>query len=253
MTRELDRPVVRIGTVSGLWRYPASSLAGESLTAASVAADGLAGDRLYGLVEAATGRIAAPDGADPRWTTAPAIRTRLTGRQLDVAVPGRPWIEAPSAAASEALSGFMGFGVEIRALAEAAPAGFEGPTTTGRYRKAPVHLLTTASLAELKRLHPAGQAEPQRFRPNILVAMDAVEGAFPEAGWIGRRLRIGPLVLSVVEPCRRCGFTVIEQPGVGNDPEILRQLVRHNGRNMGVYCTVDAEASIAQGESVELL
>jgi uncharacterized protein YcbX len=50
--------------------------------------------------------------------------------------------------------------------------------------------------------------------------------------------------LTVSAPCRRCGFTIIAQEGVDDDPDILRTLVRHNTRNIGVYCTVDRPGEV---------
>ncbi|TIX41851.1 MAG: MOSC domain-containing protein, partial [Mesorhizobium sp.] len=49
------------------------------------------------------------------------------------------------------------------------------------------------------------------------------------------------------EPCRRCGFTIIAQDGFDSDPGILRNLVRHNAHNLGVYCTVDRPARVEIG------
>ena len=45
---------------------------------------------------------------------------------------------------------------------------------------APVHLLTTATLAKLSAFYPGGRFEPRRFRPNILVATGADEDSFVE-------------------------------------------------------------------------
>lgn len=43
--------------ISALWRYPVKSLQGEDLAEATVDADGLRGDRLYGIRDLATDRI----------------------------------------------------------------------------------------------------------------------------------------------------------------------------------------------------
>ncbi len=43
--------------VVGLWRYPVKSLQGEPLDAAGVEADGVAGDRRWGIRDQRTGRI----------------------------------------------------------------------------------------------------------------------------------------------------------------------------------------------------
>ncbi|WFP77299.1 MOSC domain-containing protein [Mesorhizobium sp. WSM4906] len=237
-----------LGTVSQLWRYPASSLAGERLDAISVGTSSVDGDRLFGLVDASDNEIARPDRG-PKWHKVPLIRTRLTeDRELEVAVPGGDWLPAPDPESDRVVSAFLGFEASIRPyFRENAAPSYSGPLTVERYTRAPIHLLTTASLARLKALHPEGVADPRRFRPNIVVDMDPVEGSFPETEWIGRKLAVGDLMLTVSEPCRRCGFTIIAQDGFDNDPGILRNLVRYNAHNIGVYCTVDRPARVEIG------
>lgn len=237
-----------LGTVSQLWRYPASSLAGERLDAISVGTSTVDGDRLFGLVDASDGEIARPD-REVKWHKVPLIRTRFTeDRRLEVAVPDGGWLPAPGPQSDRAVSAFLGFEASIRPFGrDNATPGYAGPLTAARYNKAPIHLLTTASLARLKALHPDGMPDPRRFRPNIVVDMEPVEGSFPETEWIGRKLAVGDLLLTVSEPCRRCGFTIIAQDGFDNDPGILRNLVRYNAHNLGVYCTVDQPARIEIG------
>jgi uncharacterized protein YcbX len=243
--------VSALGSVSELWRYPASSLAGERLGAIGVRHETVEGDRLFGLVDAADGEIARPDRG-PKWHRVPLIRTRLTdGRRLDIALPGEDWQPAPDPASDRAISAFLGFEASIRPYhRDHAPLGYSGPLTAARYAKAPIHLLTAASMARLKALHPRGVPDPRRFRPNIVVDMEPVEGSFPETEWIGRKLAIGDLVLTVTEPCRRCGFTIIAQDGFDEDPDILRNLVRHNAHNFGVYCTVDRPSAVKLGDTL---
>jgi uncharacterized protein YcbX len=240
-----------LGAVDQLWRYPVSSLGGEALDNMSVDLTGVAGDRRFGLVDTATDAIAAPDGSE-KWAMVPRIRARLYGR-LEVAVPGGDFLAAPDPRSDSAISAFLGFDAAIRPFSHDVAPGYSGPLTGARYREAPVHLLTTASLARLKALHPSGEPDPRRFRPNILVDMPAVEGSFPETEWIGRRLAIGDVELTISEPCRRCGFTILAQNGFDADAEILRQLVRNNQRNIGVYCTVDRPGTIRRGDAMRLL
>ncbi|AZO72910.1 MULTISPECIES: MOSC domain-containing protein [unclassified Mesorhizobium] len=237
-----------LGTVSQIWRYPASSLAGERLDAISIGTESIEGDRIFGLVDATDNEIARPD-RDVKWHKVPRIRTRLSAdRKLEVAVPEGDWLPAPGVESDRAVSDYLGFKASIRPFdREGTAPGYAGPLTAARYRKAPIHLLTTASLARLKALHPEGVPDPRRFRPNIVVDMDPVEGSFPETEWIGRKLAVGDLLLTVSEPCRRCGFTIIAQDGFDNDPGILRNLVRHNAHNLGVYCTVDRPARVEIG------
>ncbi|MDX8478321.1 MOSC domain-containing protein [Mesorhizobium sp. VK24D] len=241
------------GTVAQLWRYPASSLAGERLDAISVGTSTVDGDRLFGLVDASDNEIARPD-RDSKWHKVPLIRSRLSeDRRLEVAVPGGGWLPAPGPESDRAVSEFLGFEASIRPYFRENAAGYAGPLTVERYIRTPIHLLTTASLARLKALHPQGVPDPSRFRPNIVVDMEPVEGSFPETEWIGRKLAVGDLLLTICEPCRRCGFTIIAQDGFDNDPGILRNLVRHNAHNLGVYCTVDRPARVEVGAEVRLV
>ncbi|UVK39887.1 MOSC domain-containing protein [Mesorhizobium sp. AR10] len=243
-----------VGAVTELWRYPASSLAGERMDAISVDRESIDGDRMFGFVDVSDNEIARPD-RDAKWHKVPRIRTRLSrAHELEVAVPDGDWLAAPGAESDRAVSAYLGFEASIRPFRqENAAPGYSGPLTAERYRKAPIHLLTTASLARLKALHPEGAADPRRFRPNIVVDMAAIEGSFPETEWIGRKLAIGDLNLTVSEPCRRCGFTIIAQDGFDNDPAILRNLVRHNAHNLGVYCTVDQPASVEIGATMRFV
>jgi len=235
-----------IGRVVGLWRFPASSLAGERPNSITVGTEGVEGDRLYGLVDAATGEIAKPDEAR-KWHGVPRIEARLEAGRLEVRIPGGAWLAAPGKKADRAASAFLGFEASIRPFEE----GTSLPAP--RYLKAPVHLLTTASLAQLKALHPAGDPDPRRFRPNILVDMPPVAGRFPETEWIGRKIAIGEVELTVTEPCRRCGFTIIGQEGFDNDPDILRTLLRKNAHNLGVYCDVTRPGEITAGAMASLV
>lgn len=245
--------MAEVGSVIELWRYPASSLAGERQDAISVGLETIDGDRLFGLVDVSDNEIARPD-RDAKWHKVPRIRTRLSNdRKLEIAVPDGDWLAAPGAECDRAVSAYLGFAASIRPFSQDNAPGYTGPLTTERYRKAPIHLLTTASLARLKALHPEGVPDPRRFRPNIVVDMAAVAGSFPETEWIGHKLAIGDLMLTISAPCRRCGFTIISQDGFDNDPGILRNLVRHNAHNLGVYCTVDQPARVEIGATMRFL
>jgi uncharacterized protein len=240
-----------MGRVAKLWRYPASSLGGESLTAMTVDANGAQGDRLFGLVDAATGEIARPD-ADSKWHGVPRIAARLIDGKLEVRTPGGQWLGAPGAEANRAASAFLGFEASIRPFRDTEAAG-DGTPFSPRYKKSPIHLVTTASLAELKAQHPEGDPDPRRFRPNIVIDMQPVVGRFPETEWIGRKIAIGDLEFTITDPCRRCGFTIIAHEGLNNDPNILRTLVKKNAHNLGVYCEVTRPGTVRTGDAMRFL
>src|SRR5260370_38286807 len=47
-----------VGSVVSLWRYPVKSMMGEELNATDVTDHGLLGDRVYALLDPATGKVA---------------------------------------------------------------------------------------------------------------------------------------------------------------------------------------------------
>jgi hypothetical protein len=71
------------------------------------------------------------------------------------------------------------------------------------------------------------------FRPTVLIETKECEG-FLEDGWISKCLRLGARDLTVREQAKRCGMIFISQPGLDQDLEILRNIVRHNKRHLGV-------------------
>jgi len=77
-----------------------------------------------------------------------------------------------------------------------------------------LHLLSTRSLASLAARTPDSVIDPRRFRPNLLVDLEAPSGAdadWPEIGWVGRTLAIGDVALEVVMPMMRCVPTFLIQ------------------------------------------
>ncbi|HTE49709.1 MAG TPA: MOSC N-terminal beta barrel domain-containing protein [Kofleriaceae bacterium] len=124
-------------------------------------------------------------------------------------------------------------------------------TPPGTYLDAyALHVLTSASLAELGRLAPAADIAPLRFRPNLLV--DSEETGFVENGWCGGALRAGDLVGRVEIPTVRCSMVTREQPGLGADPSVLKALVDHTRRCAGVYARVEQAGAVRVGDAVEL-
>jgi hypothetical protein len=243
-----------VGTVAEIWRYPVSSLAGEPLPVAEISGSGIRGDRQFGLVDAETGDIAAPD-QHHRWRPAARIAARwsLEG-ELEIAVPGGGWWPALSRDASRAMTAHMGFSVEIRQLGSIANERWppHPPLAVPRYERSAIHLVTSASLAELQRRLPRSLIDVRRFRPNVVVRTTEAS-RFPEYRWVGRALKMGSVLLQIFEPCQRCGFTAIEQDSLPYDPEILRTLVGDNAGSFGVLCAVTNVGVVATGDAAEIV
>jgi uncharacterized protein YcbX len=130
----------------------------------------------------------------------------------------------------------------------------EHATPPGSHADAyPLHLLTTASLAALRE-RSGLDADRLRFRPNLWVDTGGAAG-FREFDWVGRRLRIGEVILAVEEKTIRCSMPSRAQPqlGIAEEPRITAALVLHCKRHLGVYGHVEREGEIRAGDAVTLL
>ena len=231
-----------IGTVAEIWRYPVSSAGGERLQQAEIASTGVVGDRLWCLLDPATGEVAEPERRK-RWRPAPDLLARNPERP-ELRFSDGAWLAAVGDEARTRLARHFGFAVEVRPAATR--DGAEPGSVRPRYERKPIHLLTTASLRALSRLLPDSAIDPRRFRPNLVV--EAEGDRFVEQGWMGLELTIGSARLKVAEPCARCAFTVLAQQELELDRAILPSIVEAAGGAFGILCSVLAPGAVRVGD-----
>lgn len=236
-----------VGTIEEIWRYPVSSLGGERLDAVEIEAGGVPGDREWCLVDVESGRPAAPE-MDRRWHPALFLQSRRSTVAPEIGFPDGQWLAIDNDGLKSRLEAHFGFAVEPRPYAGTNTAGLGTlATATNRYPPSPLHVLTTGSIDHLASLAAKPDISSRRFRPTVLLRTDQ-GGDFVEKSWIGQALQLGATTLQATDEARRCGFTLIAQPGLDEEPEILRTVVRHNRRNFGIYCAVSAPGRIAVGD-----
>ncbi len=127
---------------------------------------------------------------------------------------------------------------------------FESPP--GTYFDAfPLLIMTTESLEHLRQRAPEHAFAVERFRPNLLIDTGARE-PFPERGWIGRTLKVGPAELEITMECPRCIMTTHGFGELPRDPGIMRTLVRECRGELGVYATVKTTGHVRVGDAVVL-
>ena len=235
-----------IGRVTQLWRYPVSSAGGELLPAASLSQGGIEGDRSWCLMDPATGEVAAPEKRK-RWRPAPSLLARCdNGLALR---SSEAWVAAPGPEALAMLERHFGFPVELRPALQGGDHGAPDAVKP-RYTRAAIHLLTTASLAELGRRLPGSAVDPRRFRPNIVIDTRDAPPGFMEQSWIGRELRLGDASLRARAACFRCSFTVLAQQELSVDPAILAEVTGSAGGAFGVLCDVTQPGRIELGAAL---
>ena len=236
-----------VGRVAEIWRYPVSSVGGERVRAADVSAAGVAGDRQYGMIDLATGRAATPE-KDPRWRKALHLEARsVSGKLPTIVFPNGHAYALDDRSLDGVLSEYFAFAVAVAAY-DREEGHFDFPLTRHRNLHFPLHLLTTASLEQLARVRQVEAIDSRRFRPTVLI--EAKGEGFLENEWIGRRLRVGAIELTAKEKTKRCGMTFMAQPGLDDDPEILRSIVRHNKRDLGIYCSIDSVGTLQVGDEL---
>jgi uncharacterized protein YcbX len=278
---QLPSETIEVGSIVALWRYPVKSMMGEELNAAEVTRRGLVGDRRFAVIDASTGKVAGAKNprkwgnffdfraayVEPpkRGSKLPAVRLTLPdGTVVTSDQPDLTQILSSALGREIAFAEARGNGESSGAQAEEYWPDMEGldhrdtvtewelPVGTF-FDLAVVHLLTTATIDQLRALYPEGRFEVRRFRPNIVVATRPDAQGFVENDWIDRTIAIGDEVrLRITGPCPRCVMTTLPQGDLPKDAGILRTAAQHNHANVGVYADVVAGGAIRRGDPVTL-
>jgi uncharacterized protein YcbX len=250
---------MRVGQIV---RYPVKSLQGEVLSAAAVTAEGLHGDRGWGIRDETTGRVLTARRA-PGLLYASA--TLAADGTPSLTLPNGENCHGPGAETDNALSRWLGTPVSLVSSAHVPPGraeffadatddssqALEWTMPPGRFVDAsPLLVLTTASLRAAALLYPEGDWQVRRFRPNLVV--DVGGDAWVEDDWYGQSvLRIGTTVLRPEEPCVRCTMVTRPQPGIVEDRDIFRTIARHRRGLFGAWTVVSTPGAIHVGDPVE--
>jgi uncharacterized protein YcbX len=101
----------------------------------------------------------------------------------------------------------------------------------------------------------------RRFRPQIVVATSGPAG-FVEDDWLGRKVAMSAAVLEPSKRTARCVMVTLDHQEVPARRDMLRDLMKiHQVPTLpdekpapciGVYATVRAEGTIAEGDAVEI-
>jgi uncharacterized protein YcbX len=231
-----------------LWRYPVKSLQGERLTEAAVGEYGIAGDRRWALFDRDTGLgLTARRVPDLLFATG---RLRDDGAAEVVLPDGRRTSD------DAVLSAWLGRPVTLREAGAEQPR-YESPDddfddrptsrwhdwagAAGAFHDNPDGRLTLVSTGTL------GTWDRRRFRSNVLL-----DGA-GEDDLVGRRVRLGGVLLAIGEGVPRCVMVTRPQPGgIGRDTGVLKTVHRERGGDLAVAATVLRPGSLRVGEELQV-
>lgn len=209
--------------IKEIWRYPVKSMAGEQLDNAEITEQGIVGDRII-QVRNAAGRIFSA-------RTRPKLlrHTAVLPDNGDVLVDGRPWDSKEIA-------------LEVE---QAAGAGTRLVRSDAGDRFDILPLLVTTD-----GMFAAVGYDRRRFRPNLVIA--GVEG-LSERQWEGARLRINQTVIGMDDLRARCIMTTYDPDTGEQDVNVLRRIQTEFGGVLGLNSYVITPGRVAVGDPVELL
>ena len=288
-----------IGKVAGIYRYPVKSMAGESLTEATLMSAGLLGDRAYALIDVETGRVVSaksvkrfPDvlSCQASFVEPPSMAKPLP--EVCITLPGGEQVCSADEDCDALLTKHFGRAVRLASSAPkdftidhyypdvsgADPAGNADTTLAQPLGAAlfeamgadspvspeaffdvfPLSVITTSTLDELTQAKPDSNFDQRRFRMNIVLSTSAT--GFIENDWIGTGLAVGDearVMVTMADP--RCVMTTLAQPGVEQDIDVLKTLVKQNRIQVGdaglypvagVYAAVTGAGEIQVGDGV---
>ena len=280
----------KIGEVQEIWRYPVKGMAGERLQAGRLGPRGLEGDRIRAVRDTARGEIQSCKFR-PELLLCSARIGAGAPDPVEIVFPDGSVLNGANEKAAARVSELIGHASTIEALRPVTDADFyrrhktddhswmtelratfsreageplppmldNFPSAAAEFVVVPgsfflvtqLHLLSTASLAWMKRILPAADWQPRRFRPNLLIDTGSLEGLVEQA-WIGQRIVLGDAALACVDTTPRCGAIARAQAGLPMDKTILRTVVKHADQNLGVYGETAVGGDIRVGDPVYL-
>ena len=279
-----------VGSVKEIWRYPVKSMQGEQVTQCDVSKQGVVGDRSWAIKDNNADEIRgvrkipkllhcqASYVDEPVRGSVPAV---------SITTPDGEMLRAGEVECEEQLSTYLKRPVSVwplqsswnlkhyrlKALATSKDLRNQFGTETtpdissislklmlelavfatplGRYYDCyPLHILTTSSLNAMTEYEANGDFDTRRFRPSFLIETEGDQSGLAEFGWVGGILIIGETLIKIETRTVRCSMPAQPQSDLGKSAPVVKALVNHTDRHLGVYATVLKEGVVKQGDSV---
>ena len=237
-TRPANYSHARAGVVSGLWRYPVKSMAGEALARADLSWAGLAGDRRWAFVRPDSGGSGFP------WHT---IREfpQMSNYVALLGEPARPdrsqvLVRTPDGGLYDVtdprLAAELGTGLRVMRL------------DRGAFDAMPVSVISDSTVSALCTLADV-PGNGLRFRPNVVLTLDSGT-PFEEDEWVGSAVRIGAAVVRMDRRDSRCIIVNVDPASGLPGSHLLKVIGATRGACAGVYGTTVLPGVIRVGDPV---
>lgn len=227
--------------VAELWRYPVKSLGGERLDATSIGEHGIPGDRAYGILDVATGKVLTAR-REPGMLFATAS---WRDGEVEIVMDGEVL------ATDDDLSEWLGRPVRlVRAGSEGGvyenPMDFEQESDWVSWQgPGQAWHDSTRSRVSLVSRSTLGDWDLRRFRANVLL-----EDGDGEDALVGHEVQLGTTTLDVKKQIDRCVMVTRPQPGLPADLDVLRTIHRERGGFLAVGALVVEPGHVAVGDQL---
>jgi uncharacterized protein YcbX len=208
-----------------IWRYPVKSLGGERLTRVGCSERGIDQDRRW-AVRGADGKFGSGK-TTRRFRRMPGLLA-LSARVGEdgtarIRFPDKADFSVTDPRAAARMSSVIGEPITLTEEAE-----------VSLFDDSPLHIATAGSLRRLgTEANLASRwGKTQRFRPNLV--LDAGDEPGIENHWVGRRLRVGEVLVEVEKLAERCIMVTLGQDGVPFAPQLLSHLTASRSECFGV-------------------
>ncbi|HWJ97351.1 MAG TPA: MOSC domain-containing protein [Acidimicrobiales bacterium] len=251
-----------LGTLVDCWRYPVKSLQGGRTEHLVIGPSGVDGDRTHAVIDPGSGHL----------LSAKRVSALLHGSATDerITFPDGQVLRFDDPAIDQVLSDWLGRTVHLADEEEAGERSyemtfdppnddaeyFEIPAPPGTFLDlAPVHVVTTATLAGCAAARPGLDWDVRRFRPNLVLDVDIEP--FGEQAWLGQQVAVGDVVLVVDSPTVRCAMPLRSQAGgIDREPGLFRAMSELNeafANHLGLYCSVSEPGTVSVGDPVAVI
>jgi uncharacterized protein YcbX len=240
---------MRIGTVKQIWRFAVKSMAGEQLDACSVGMRGIPGDRGWAVRDETAGKLATGSRHPLLMQCAARYREQPTNgavHHVEMQFPDGSLVGSDASDVNARLTELLEKQVSLSSLQQDSNAEHY-------FDVAPIHVLTTASVAAMSHVYPEGIWDVRRFRPNFFVETEASLNGLIEFEWVGQTLRLGKVEVQVEIPTERCAMAMHAQAELPKDDSILRSIKEVANLNLGVYAKVIRPGAVRVNDVVELI
>jgi uncharacterized protein len=229
-------------SVIELWRHPVKSMQGHCVDTLEIDQRGVVGDRRWAVRDAETGNV-------------------LTGRREPLllhATGGDGFVTLPTGVVTSdgvELSTWLNRKVEFVGTTEGERSTYEvpldpleGETNWASWQGPSGSFVdSTRTAISLISVGAMRDWDHRRFRMNVVFDTDG------DTDLVGKRIRLGSVILEVVKHVDRCVMVTRQQPDLSRDLDVLKAINQDHAGNLGIGALIIEPGIISLGDTVHIL